>query len=112
MEVTGRGSHRGVQDATDAAGATDLHPARNGSSATRRWEPKAPARTRSPASDRHGGQAQVGDHPCRTARNVRGGFVSPLPCLVCLKRGIPTGDTIAWGPHNDDEAEDMRGGGS
>jgi ribosome recycling factor len=28
IAVTGRGSHRGVQEATDAAGDTDLHPAR------------------------------------------------------------------------------------
>jgi hypothetical protein len=27
IEVTGRGSHRGVLEATDGAGATDLHPA-------------------------------------------------------------------------------------
>jgi hypothetical protein len=83
-----------------------------GSSATRRWEPKAPARTCSPVSDRRKGQAQVGDDLSITARNVGGGFVSPLPCLVYLKRDIPTGDTIAWGPHDDYEAEDMRGGGS
>jgi ribosome recycling factor len=28
IAVTGRGSHRGVQEATDAAEATDLHPSR------------------------------------------------------------------------------------
>jgi hypothetical protein len=31
---------------------------------------------------------------------------------VYLKRDIPTAGQIAWDPHDDDEAEDMRGGGS